>query len=702
MSTPPSPPPPPNGGNPNGPFPPGDPRHANYGAPFSPDPRVRQQQERAWAQAQKDQARNQREQAKAWTQYQREAGRQQMRAARQQARMASEAQRAQLRAFRRSNRAQSIIGPLLLIGIAVVALLIYNGRIPAFDLLNWFGRWWPTILIAAGVLRLIEWGIARSQSQTRGVPVRFAMGGGTIWLLILVSFLGIAAQGGVHRIGNQWNLGWNGTDFNQFFGSKHEEDAAAVTHTIATEGTLEIHNDHGDVTIDGTSDDGLIHLSEHKEVFANSDDRANSLMADLNPQFTGTDSELVLRIASSDRSSASLNLTVPRGVHIVLNSNRGDVSVHAFQAPVAINANRGDVDVSGIAAGVQVRTNSRHGSVQIHSVRGDVQLTGSGDEVNLNDIYGPITVSGDFFGSGHLQHVSGPVAYNAGRISFSAQRIDGEASFDSDDEFTARGATGPVTVRTRSRNITLDRVTGDIEVTNSSGNVDITAVAPVGTMNVQNRDGDVSLSLPGSAHFNLAAETSDGTVQSNFPGATTGSANSSHHGSFSATVGSGGSAIHLTTTHGNIALERKDQVPMPPMPPTPSLTVVPSLQRSLKDMQKQVADAQREGDRARTEGLKAAAEARAEGLRAAQQGFAEAERSRAEALREAGQERKEADRERQQQQRDAERERNQALREATRDKQEALRDAARAKQQSDRQQRQSSPPSAPVTPAPQQ
>ncbi len=662
MSTPPNSPPPSQGG-PNSPFPPGDPRNGPYaGAPFTPDPRVLRDQERAWAQAQRDQARTQRDQAKAWNQYQREATRQQVRAARQQARMAAETQRAQLRAFRQNNRAQSIIGPLLLIAIASVALLVYNGRIPFPELLAWFARWWPLVLIAAGVLRLVEWAVARHTSETRGIPMRFAIGGGTVWLLILISFLGLAAQGGIHRNGDQWNFGWNGEDLNHIFGSKHEEDAAAVTHTIAPEGTLEIHNDHGDVTVDGTSDDGLVHLSEHKEVFSNDDNRASSLMSGLAPQFSGTDSELVLRIASADSSSAALTLSVPRGVHVVLNSNHGDVAVHSFHAPVAINANRGDVDLSAIAGDVQLRTNSRHGSVQIHSVQGAVQLAGSGDEVNLNDIQGTVGVNGDFFGSGHLQHVAGPVTYNAGRITFAAQRIDGEVSFDSDDEFSARGVAGPITVHTRSRNITLDRVSGEMQVTNSSGHVDITAVAPTGAISVENRDGDVSLSLPGSAKFSLAAETSDGSIQSDFPGATD-STNQSHHGSLTANVGSGGPAIRLTTTHGNIALGRNEQVPLPPMPPMPpSLTSLPadarqSIKEAQKEAQKEVADAQREANQARIEGLKAAQEGRAEGERARQQALQEAAKERQQALHD-------ADKDRQQAQREAERERQQALREA--------------------------------------
>lgn len=665
MSTPPNSPPP-NQGGPAAPFPPGDPRNQAYSnAPYPPDPRILREQERAWAQAQREQARTQRQQAKAWNQYQREASKQQVRATRQQVRLATEAQRAQYRAWRRTNRAQSIIGPLLLIAIASAALLVYDGRIPLLSLVAWFARWWPLVLIAAGVLRLVEWAIARSQSESRGVPVRFAIGGGTIWLLIFISVLGLAANGGLRRNGDQWNFGWTGADFNQIFGSKHEEDAAAVIHSIAANGTLEIHNDHGDVTVAGTSDDGMVHLSEHKEVFTNTDDRASGLLASLNPQFSGTDNELVLRVTSSDNNSAALTLTVPRGVHVVLNANHGDVNVNSFHAPVSINANHGDVDLSAIAGDVQVRTNSRHSGIQIHSIQGRVEVAGSGDELNLNDINGTVSINGDYFGSGHLQHVANAVNFNAGRISFTAQRIDGDVSFDSDDEFTGRGVVGPLTVNTRSRNISLDRVSGDMQVTNSSGHVDITAVPPTGAISVSNRDGDVTLSLPGSAKFSFAAETSDGHVQSSFPGVAS-STSQSPNGSLNTTVGVGGPPIRLTTTHGNIALERNDQGALPPLPPMPPITTAlsPEVQQSMKEATKAAAQAQKE-----------AAEALRDGRREMQRGLVEADHARSEALKEADGERREAlketDRDRQQGQKEAERARADALREARQARQQA-------------------------------
>ena len=659
MATPPSSPPPPNPGNPGGPFPPGDPRNQPYGGtPFQQDPRI------------------QREQAKAWRNYQRDASRQQAKAIRQQTRMAVEAQRAQFRAWRRSNRAQSVIGPLLLIGIATVALLVYNGRIEPMTLLNWFARWWPLVLIAVGVLRLLEWAVARRQFQQHGIPMRFAIGGGTVWLLILLSFLGLAAQGGIHHIHNQWNFGWTGMDFGQLFGSKHEEDAASVTHSIAADGRLEIYSEHGDVTVDGTSDDGRVHLAEHKEVFASDDNRVEGLMSSLDPQFSGTDANLVLRIAGTQNSSAALTLTVPRGVHVVLNSNHGDVAVHSFHAPVAINANHGDVDLSGIAGDVEVRTNARRGEVQIHSVQGAVQLAGSGDEVNLNDIEGNVGVNGDFFGSGHLRHVAGTVNYNAGRISFTARRVDGEVSFDSDDEFTARGVAGPVTIRTRSRNITLDRVSGDLQVANSSGHVDITAVPPTGAITIANRDGDVTLSLPGTAHFSLAADTTDGSIQTSFPGVN-GSTNQSHHGNLTTTVGTGGPPVRITTTHGNISLQSNGQTPVPPLPPmVPALTSVPTnLNNSMRDMQRDLAAARTEVDQARKEAQLAARQGSAEAARAATQALAEANRDRDQALAEAAQSRKQAQREADQQRRDALRDAEQARREAQREADQARRDA---------------------------
>jgi hypothetical protein len=53
-------------------------------------------------------------------------------------------------------RVPSVVGPILLIGVGVVALLVVTGRIAGGDFWTWYGKWWPLLLIGAGLALLGE------------------------------------------------------------------------------------------------------------------------------------------------------------------------------------------------------------------------------------------------------------------------------------------------------------------------------------------------------------------------------------------------------------------------------------------------------------------------------------------------------------------------------------------------------------------
>ena len=53
----------------------------------------------------------------------------------------------------------SVVGPIILVGIGIVGLLIYSGRIAPSNFWSWYGHWWPLLLIAAGLALLGEWAL---------------------------------------------------------------------------------------------------------------------------------------------------------------------------------------------------------------------------------------------------------------------------------------------------------------------------------------------------------------------------------------------------------------------------------------------------------------------------------------------------------------------------------------------------------------
>jgi hypothetical protein len=59
--------------------------------------------------------------------------------------------------FQPDYQRSSWLGPGLLVIVGLIALLIEAGHLNAFHLLHWYIRWWPELLIGAGLLALGEW-----------------------------------------------------------------------------------------------------------------------------------------------------------------------------------------------------------------------------------------------------------------------------------------------------------------------------------------------------------------------------------------------------------------------------------------------------------------------------------------------------------------------------------------------------------------
>ncbi len=89
----------------------------------------------------------------------------QWKAQRAQWKMQSKVQRAAYRASYRNYSRGSLVGPLLLVAIGVIALLMTLNRIHAAYFWQWYGHWWPLILIGAGVI-LAPIRISGRQSHT--------------------------------------------------------------------------------------------------------------------------------------------------------------------------------------------------------------------------------------------------------------------------------------------------------------------------------------------------------------------------------------------------------------------------------------------------------------------------------------------------------------------------------------------------------
>lgn len=536
--------------------------------------------------------------------YQRRVMRDQARAQREMFKAQRDAYRAQYRGMRRG----SIVGPILVIGIGILFLLVQMHKLSADRLWNWFGNYWPLLLIGVGTVVLIEWGADQFLHRDDPEPhFRRSIGGGVVALIIVMVVLGVVFEG-IHDGGRSFfahNFDLNQEDIDQFLGDKHESDQT-IAQAFPAQGTLEVDNPRGDVTISGTSDDDQVHILAHKEVYTRTDSDAANKAQQLSPNLTMNGTNMQLRLPAVEGARVDLIITLPATSGETVMANHGDIHLTSIKGQVTLTANHGDVEVSAITGPVSVHIQNAKSSFTANTITGPVELAGRGDDVTITDISGPVSMQGDFFGSTHLERIRGGFKFHSSRTDFQMARLDGETNF-TDEDLTADQAVGPVILSTRNRNITLDRIAGDINVTNRNGKVDLTSAPPMGNVTVENRNGEVSLTLPDQAAFHINAETSDADIENDFALPVT---ENNNHKSLTGTIGKGSATIKITTTQEDVAIKRASVAPLAPLaPPAPPSPLPPEAQRALKDAQREAKDAQREAKQAADEAKREAKQA---------------------------------------------------------------------------------------------
>lgn len=489
-------------------------------------------------------------------------------AMKQQARMQREYLRAQQAAYRaqyRRNRRSSIVGPLLIIAVGMVFFLIQTGHMSARYFWEWYGRWWPVLLIGTGIIMLLEWGWDQHFHDGDQPYRRRTLGGGVFSLLLLFAIVGFifsGFRGGAFS--RTFNL--NPDNMDEFFGDKHESDQS-LTQTFAPGTSLAINNPRGDVIVAGTSDDGQIHISVHKQVYTRSDSEADRRAQQLSPSLETNGSTLQLTVPSVESARADLNITVPATANITTTANRGDIHIASIKAPVTVTANHGDITLTAITGQIQARINNGDSSFSAHSVTGAVAVEGHARDLTFSDINGTASMNGEFFGTTHLEHITGDIRFHTSRTDLRFARLDGETEISSSDISTDRAA-GPFTLATGNKNVSLERISGDVSITNRNGSVELTSAPPMGNITIENRNGSVDLTLPERASFTVQAETTNGDLENDFSLPQQGGDDSSHK-SYNGTVGKGGPLVRITTSQGDVSLKKAAVAPLPPEPPAP-------------------------------------------------------------------------------------------------------------------------------------
>ena len=296
----------------------------------------------------------------------------------------------------------------------------------------------------------------------------------------------------------------------QLFGDKHESDQT-IDAAFNPGSSLWVVNPRGDVTVSGTSDDGRIHIAIHKQVYARTDSEADSKAQQLTPNAANSGSSYNVTMPSLDGARADLVITIPAAAATTVTANRGDIHVASIQNSVGATANRGDIELSAITGPITAHINNSGSSITARSVSASIAIQGHADDITLTDISGPVTINGEFFGTTHMEHIAGPIHFHTSRTDLQYGRLDGSTDISSSG-ITSDQVMGPVVLTTSNRNVTLERIAGDIAVTNRNGAIDLTAAPVLGNITIEDRNGEVNATLPENTGFQVDARTTHGDV----------------------------------------------------------------------------------------------------------------------------------------------------------------------------------------------
>lgn len=446
-------------------------------------------------------------------------------------------------------RHRSFAGPFVLIVLGVVFLL-GNLRMLSWSRIGiWFAHYWPVLLILWGVIKLIE----HQQARRDGLRPP-GIGAGGVFLAVVIVVFGLIAT---HVERFHWNdlrdnLGIDDSDIDDMFGDSYAFNDH-LERDFPAGANLKVIDNHGAVSVH-PSDDNKITVVVRKRIKAESQSDADKYDSETKPTIT-TIGGLVTVDAKTEGAGdhpteTDLDISLPRSAPLTINSRRGDVNVTTRNAGVDISAQHSDTTVEEITGNVKVSEDK--GSVKLEQINGDVHVEGRMNEVSVSDVKGSAQLDGEFQESVKLERIAKTVTFKSSRTDMEFAGIEGSLDLDA-DELHAEQIAGPLHLMTRSKNVHLQEVSGDVRVQDDDGTVEV-AMRTLGNVQIDNRNGDLQLSVPEKAGFRLDAHTRDGEIQSDFPELKIN--NDEHESKATGSVGNGGAHIVLNNEHDGIEIRK--------------------------------------------------------------------------------------------------------------------------------------------------
>jgi hypothetical protein len=457
---------------------------------------------------------------------------------------------------------RSIAGPVVLILMGVLFLLGTMGVLQWHGLWQMFARFWPALLILWGALKLIEY----EQAKRYGQPVR-GIGVGGVFLLFFLVVAGLIATQASRvdwkNLGEHIQLG-DDEGLDEIFSGSTFDYSDELAQEIPAGSILHVNDDRGAITVN-VGEGKTIKVSVRKKVRAEKEQDADEYNRKTKPQITVADKVVTLDAethAAGDKGvTTDMDIYVPRNTDLVIVSRRGGVTINGMSGNVEVTNHNGEVNLNDLTGNAVLSLEQT--SARAEHVKGDITIQGRANEVSLEDIDGAVHLNGEFQESVRLVRVSKTVSFRSSRTDMEFSRLDGRLDLDSGD-LRADSLTGPMRLTTRSKDISLEGLSGDLRLEDSNGSVDVGLRKP-GNIQIDNRKGDVQVSIPPNTPLKVEARTREGEIESDFEEIKVD--NRDRGSSASGSIGTNGTKLVMNCEKGQIEIRKGTVAAMAPVPP---------------------------------------------------------------------------------------------------------------------------------------
>jgi len=458
---------------------------------------------------------------------------------------------------------RSLAGPLLLILIG--AWFLMSTLRPDLPLLDIAARFWPFVLIGWGALRLLEILVWAVRGQT--LP-RSGLAGGEWTLVVFLCLIGSGLYYvNFDRPWGNWVVGANRVEI---FGRSFDFTIPEKKVDVGKATRLMVENLHGSVRITG-ADTQQVTAGGRKSIRALQDKDADEADRQT-PVDVAVNGDMMVvrtnqdRLTGQQRVTTDLEVTVPRGLSVeVRGRNNDSIEVTAVNGGVEIAADEASVRLDNIGGNVRLNDVQKSELLRAANVKGTVDIQGGkGRDIELDTIGGEVTIDGSYSGDLEIKNLAKPLRIVGPNAELRVERTPGEIHMDL-GKFEASNLVGPIRLTSsRSRDVEIEKFTQSLDLSIDHGDISLRPLeTPLSKINAHTHNGQVEITLPEKAAFDLKAATSHGEVSNDYGDALRTVSEEHGHGggSIQGSIGQGPTIV-VETDRGSLTVRKDSGAPL--------------------------------------------------------------------------------------------------------------------------------------------